>query len=231
MKDKLLKIISPINYNLSLTSNVLEQNIGRHPIILFMDELKNYWYLKCRSASYLRNSNKLKRSFKGEVLIHENQENNKLFWNNIYVDTSHLFHINCDDFEYLVDKYKNNFLLSNELLDDNVDRIFENVIHNIAESQPNINMIKVNVDKNNDSISFYTEYASQTRFNLEFDNYMKNYGNMPKYASKIDHIKQLKNEIESRNSIIEKRLKKIGYNISNYHLEIIKGRLFNKNEF
>ena len=195
-----------------------------------MDELKNYWYLKCRSASYLRNSNKLKRSFKGEVLIHENQENNKLFWNNIYVDTSHLFHINCDDFEYLVDKYKNNFLLSNELSDDNVDRIFENVIHNITESQPNINIIRVNVDKNNDSISFYTEYANQKTFDLEFNRYIEKFGNTPKYSSKINHVKQLKEEIESRNSMFEKELEGICSYIFNNHLDIIKARLYHQNK-
>lgn len=62
MNDRLLKPILPTDDNLSLTSTVLEQSIDSHPIILFMDELKNYWYLKCRSATYLNNSNQLKKN-------------------------------------------------------------------------------------------------------------------------------------------------------------------------
>lgn len=229
MNVKFFKPILPKKQELSLTANVLEQSINNHPIILFVDEFNDLWYLKCRSAN-LRHSNQLKRPFKGEILIHKNKNNNQLFWNDTYVDTSHIFKINNNDFDYLTSKYSNDFIYADDLSDDNIDRIYDNIIANIIEVPPNINMIKVNVDKNNDDISFYTEYANQTTFDLEFNNYMKNYGNTPEYASTTNHVKQLKEEIGFRNSTFEKLWKGICSYISNNHLDIIKARLYHQNK-
>lgn len=234
MNDKLLRPILPTKNHLSLTSNVLEQNITSHPIILFMDELNNYWYLKCRSATAHKNSNVYKPVYHGEILIHKNQDNDKLFWNDTYVDTSHLFYINTNDFEYLVNKYHNNFIFSDELSHDYEDLLYKNVIRNLKDIPPSISIIKTSLEKDPDIISFYTEYANLNLFNIEYRNYfnnLKEVGTSDLDLLEINRVKRLKNDINQRNISFKSELEGILTFVNNYYSEILYNRTITNKTF
>ena len=230
MNDKLFKPILPKELELSLTSNVLEQNVGNHPIILFVDELQNIWYLKCRSAINKRN-NLIKKQLIGEILIHKNKKNNQLFFNNTYVDTTHLYKIKEEDFDYIINKYNNKFIVAENLDNDNIHKIYQNVISNFNRKPPYINIIDVKVNQNNDEIKFHTLYANQNTLDSEINLFKFRNQNDKDYQNQLQYIISLKDDIINRSIRFSKSLESISGFINNYYSEILYDRMIIKDPF
>lgn len=226
--------MTDINQIKTLTSNVLEQNIDDHIIVLFDDELRNVWYLKCRSAINSQ-TNLIRKQLIGEILIHKNKNNNQLFWNDTYVDTTHLYKIKEEDFDYIINKYSNKFIVAESLDNNNIDKIYQNLISNLNNKppyiKPYINIIDVNVDKNNDHISFYTEYANQTTIDSEINLFKFRNKNDKDYQNKLQYIISLKDDIINRSVDFKSELEGISGFINNYYSEILKERMMTDKSF
>lgn len=176
MTNKFHQILPKTN-KLTLTSNVLQKPFGKHPIILFKDENNDFFYLKCRTATFTNKNNEIiiKKSYPGEILVNKNQ-NHQLFWNDTYVDTTHLYRINENEFFYLVNKYNEQFEFD-----------YEN------------NKIVI---KQNDHVNFYTQYANTNTLTFEYDNFIQVNSNKPF----INEITLLKDEIMLRNDTFVEEL-------------------------
>lgn len=204
--------MTDINQTKTLASNVLEQNIDDHIIVLFDDELRNVWYLKYSSKPYSKN-------------------NNQLFFNNTYVDTTHLYKIKEEDFDYIINKYSNKFIVAESLDNDNIDKIYQNVISNFNNEPPYINIIDVNVNQNNDEINFHTLYANQNTLDSEI-NFFKFRNKTDKdYQNKLQSIISLKDDIIKRSMRFSKSLESISGFINNYYSEILYDRMMKDKSF
>lgn len=195
-----------INQTKTLTSNVLEQNIDDHIIVLFDDELRNVWYLKYSSKPY-------------------SKKNNQVFFNNTYVDTAHLYKMKGEDFDYIVNKYNNKFIVAENLDNDNIDKIYQNVISNFNNEPPYINIIDVSVNQDNDKINFHTLYANQKTLTSELNSFKRKKQNDKNYQNKLQYIISLKDDIINRSMRFSKSLESILGFIDNYYSEILYDRM------
>lgn len=217
MTNKFHQILPKTN-KLTLTSNVLQKPFGNHPIVLFKDENNDFFYLKCRTATFVNKNNEIiiKKSYPGEVLINKSQ-NHQLFWNDTYVDTTHLYRINANEFFYLVNKYHEQFEFAHNLSKDIIKQIFSNLINNFDQIPPNINFIDVSFNKQNDHVNFYTQYANINTLNFEYDNFIQVNSNKPF----INEITSLKDEIMLRNDLFLDELISIKWSLYDHYKEVI----------
>lgn len=197
--------MTDINQKLFLTSNVLEQNIKSYEIILFVDELQNIWYLKCSSALY--------------------HENKPALIKDPYVDTTHLYKIKEEDYDYIVNKYNHKFILVEDLHIDNINKIYQNVIGNFNREPSNINIIDVSVNRNDDKINFHTLYTNQTTLDSELNLFKLRNKTDKDYQNKLQYLISLKDDIIKRSIDFKSELEGLLGFIEKYYSEILYDRM------
>lgn len=197
--------MTDINQKLFLTSNVLEQNIKNYEIILFVDELQNIWYLKCSSALY--------------------HENKPALIKDPYVDTTHLYKIKEEDYDYIVNKYNHKFILVEDLHIDNINKIYQNVIGNFNREPSNINIIDVSVNRNDDKINFHTLYTNQTTLDSEINLFKLRNKTDKDYQNKLQYLISLKDDIIKRSIDFKSELEGLLGFIEKYYSEILYDRM------
>lgn len=203
--------MTDINQKLFLTSNVLEQNIKSYEIILFVDELQNIWYLKCSSALY--------------------HENKPALIKDPYVDTTHLYKIKEEDYDYIVNKYNHKFILVEDLHIGNINKIYQNVISNFNREPSNINIIDVSVNRNDDKINFHILYTNQTTLDSEINLFKLRNKNDKDYQTKLQSIISLKDDIINRSMRFSKSLESILGFINNYYSQTLYDRMIIEDPF
>lgn len=126
-----------------------------HPFVLFVDELNRYWYLKCTNKSD-ENHNK-KPSLSNEVLIKKSKDD-ILFYNDTYIDTSHIYWIDRNEFDHFTNKYQIKFISAKNLSDENIDLIYLNILDNFISIPSNIKITIIHIED-------HKQLYSQWRYN------------------------------------------------------------------
>lgn len=126
-----------------------------HPLILFVDELNRYWYLKCTNKSD-ENHNQ-KPSLSNEVLIKKSKDNN-LFYDDNYINTSHIYWIDKNEFDHFVNKYQIRFISAKNLSDENIDLIYLNILDKFISIPSSIKITIIHIED-------YKQLYSQWRYN------------------------------------------------------------------
>lgn len=158
-----------------------------HPLVLFVDGLNRYWYLKCRNAS--DENHNLKSSLSNEVLIKKSKDHN-LFYDDNYINTSHIHWIDKNEFDHFINKYQIKFTFVKNLSDESVDLIYLNILdkfismpsdikitiidykdHKQLYSQWRYNDLYCYQDQLNNIFGFISNYYDEILY--ERDNYLK----------------------------------------------------------
>lgn len=182
-----MPIINKDQYNdnqISVVSNCFEQSYTAHPFIIFEDELNQYWYLKCRSAT----NHKQKET---EILLPKNGlKHHSLLWNDTLVDCSHIFIMDKDELESIVDQ--NHIIYANsQTIDENIMAdIFNKLDTKINAVTPYICLTNVKLNPSHE-ITFTTLYCHEYKLKDEYQSLVyKNNTHINK-----DHLKWLLNEV------------------------------------
>lgn len=114
-----------------------------HPLVLFVDELNRYWYLKCTNKID-ENHNK-KSSLSNEVLIKKSKGNN-VFYDENYINTSHIYWIDKNEFDHFIDKYQIKFIFAKNLSDENIDLLYLNIFNHFESMPSNIKITIIHIE-------------------------------------------------------------------------------------
>lgn len=150
-----------------------------------------YIYISTRTA---RDENgELKIENEGEILIKKSNNSNSPFKEDSYLNCSRLFKIKKDDFNFLVQKNKINYIKTTEL-DYNITlSIFNQIIKLLQISSPHITLININYSSDENKIEPTCEYIFESH--LEQDLKEKPFSNneIKKYNSEKKNSVSLKN--------------------------------------
>lgn len=126
-----------------------------HPLVLFVDELNRYWYLKCTNKS---DEDHNKKSYLSNEVLIKKSKDDILFYDDNYINTSHIYWIDKNEFDHFVNKYQIRFISAKNLSDENIDLIYLNILDNFFSIPSSIKITIIHIED-------HKQLYSQWRYN------------------------------------------------------------------